>query len=234
MRAHQFISGVDHSKIGLDIKPDDPRYDLYRMAIAKYSNTSRSLSKALHALHRADNPKKVLSAWPKPRTTATVNQIRMLDDIMWNHPLKHQLTVYHGLKESPLRVWLTNGVPLDQSIRVHLPAYTSTSTQLQSARDFCHYDTDLKSLMAKRAPALLSTRYAKHIRYLNILRIELLPGMPALSIKSISTHPEENEVLLGRGVELEIQPNPQQIKLLSTMLWDCKVVYVNPREYWTD
>ena len=230
MRAYQFISEVDHKKIGLDIEPSDPRFPLYKRAILKHSEASRGVSNILHQLHRAENPKKIL----RRMSSGTEYQIRMLDDIMWNHPLKRQLTVYHGAKESPLRIWITKRVPLDQPIRVHLPAYTSTSTDLRQARNFSEFgDKKLKVLMRQYAPALLHTKYAKYTEYYNFLKIALLPGMPALSIKQHSSHPTENEVLLGRGVEIEIQPNPV-IDDYSTIIWDCKVVYVNPREYWTD
>lgn len=228
MRAYQFISEVDHKKIGLDIKSSDPRFPLYKASIFTHSMSSRAVSNILHKLHRAKNPKKILDTL----TPNAVYQIRMLDDIMWNHPLKQRLTVYHGAKESPLRIWLTKRVPLDQPIRVHLPAYTSASTNLDRASGFANRDEKLKVLMQRYAPALLHTKYATYTRYYNILEIALLPGMPALSIKQHSYHPTEDEVLLGRGVEIEIQPNP--VIDGSTITWDCKVVYVNPREYWTD
>lgn len=230
MRAYQFISEVDHKKIGLDIKSTDPRFPLYKAAILKHSMASRAVSNILHKLHRAKNPKKILDTL----TPNAVYQIRMLDDIMWNHPLKQQLTVYHGAKESPLSIWLTKRVPLDQPIRVHLPAYTSTSTNLDRASGFANRDwyEKLEPLMQRYAPALLHTKYAMDTKYYNVLKIDLLPGMPALSIKQHSYHSSEDEVLLGRGVEIEIQPNP--VINGGRAIWDCKVVYVNPREYWTD
>lgn len=229
MRADQFISEVDHKSIGLDIEPSDPRFPLYKRAIRSHSVSSRAVSNILHKLHRAKNPKEILYKM-SPRIEY---QIRMLDDIMWNHPLKQKLTVYHGVRESPLRIWITKRVPLDQPIRVHLPAYTSTGTNWGLALEFAKFgDRKLKALMQQYAPALLSTKYAKYNQYYNILKIDLLPGMPALSIKQHSYHPGENEVLLGRGVEIEIKPNP--VIDGSMITWNCKVVYVNPREYWTD
>ena len=69
---------------------------------------------------------------------ATLDDIRMLDDIMENNPIKNDITVYHGAKESPFRLWRKYRAPLDKPVLTHWPAFISTSTSIYCARIYMH------------------------------------------------------------------------------------------------
>lgn len=197
-----------HELNKLDIKPDDLRYPLYVPAIQKYSNDSRALSNVLHQFYR--NPKKVLNSKNKELA-------QMLDDIMFNHPIKENITVYHGLKESPLQIWLKYKVPFDQPVIVNFPAFISTSNDRFTAKKFSR-----STLKGKSVP-----EYYRNKR--NNLIINVPAGTPGLSIKTISIFPEEDEILLARGLDIKIYPNPYLTEG-DFLYWRANVVGHTPQE----
>lgn len=213
MKYQEIVESIRaHNVNKLDIKPDDPRYNLYTKVINQYTGAdSRTIANTLHKMYR--NRKF------KP-DQFTKEQIQMLDDIMYNHPLKTNLTVYHGLKETPLRIWFNYKVPLNKSVIVHMPAFTSTSTNFRKALSFASMDL-LENILQYHGP-----------KY-NVLKIQVPAGTPGLSVKKYSNYKHEDEILLGRGVNLQINPNPK-IKGDMLLIWDCKVLSVSPVEHFEE
>jgi len=188
-----------HALNKLDVEPDDLRHDLYRPALERYSYSSREISNLLHRMYKK-----------QPFDPANLNyfkdDILMLDDIMFNHPIKQNITVYHGLIENPMRIWRKYNVPKNKSVTVHFPGFISTSTRIEVPSYFTGLDLGEHSILIIDVPA----------------------GTPGLSIKDISAMPGEDEILLSRGLDIRIYPNP---KLEGhTLYWLAKVVGVNPSE----
>lgn len=211
-----------HAINKLDIDPSDLRYDLYKKSIRDYTSTLTSLDIAtlLHTMYRNNNFK-------APQYQK--KQIQMLDDIMYNHPLKTNLTLYHGLKENPLRVWIKYKVPFNKSVIVHMPAFTSTSTDIKKAIGFSKYDNFLYGKAAK-------DEYSKINKYndkRSVLKMSVPAGTPGLSIKKYSIYPNEDEILLGRGINLQISPNPK-ISGNYPLIWNCKVLNATPKEHFNE
>jgi hypothetical protein len=155
-----------HELNKLDIKPDDLRYPLYVPAIQKYSNSSRALSNFLHRLYR--NPK-ILNR----RSEKTKEFVQMLDDIMFNHRIKQNITLYHGLNETPSRIWVKYNVPLNKPVTVHFPGFISTSYAKSIAHIFTSND-------------FFKQPNKKYIGRRNVLIIEVPAGTPGVSIKQFS------------------------------------------------
>lgn len=209
MRSHEFVVEAYH---GLKIKPDDPRYKYYVDAISSYTNDSWSISDRLHRLFRGKIPASSIDKFQK-------EVIQVLDDMMWNHPLESRIKVYHGCKESPLRVWEMSGAPMDKPLRVHLPAFTSATFAPDTAKRFSRFDS------------LSTTKYeydSSSYHGFNILKIIVPAGVGAVDIQSLSKFPDEEEVLLDRGLYLIIDPYPE--KRYGALIWTCRVVDYTPRE----
>ena len=218
----------------IDIKPDDPRYPMYRDTIEKYTSDSGNISDLLHKMYRGN-------AVPNANNL-NLEEIKMLDDIMYHHPIKRSIIVYHGTKYSPFRLWFKDRVPLNQPVLEHFPAYISTSTDFNTAKTFTEFDPvlipdDVNIIQYIRGSSTnifipdeddLKTITTKNILpFDNVLKISVPKGTPGLSVESITLHPGENEILLGRGLEIQINPYPTYIKEYG-LLWDCKVKYINP------
>jgi hypothetical protein len=210
-----------HNLNKLDIGKDDPRYELYLPTIEKYTNDATNISNLLHKIyHNKKFSTHELTKFPYNRDEAL-----MLDDIMYNHYIKRDITVYHGLQESPLRIWLKYKVPFDQPVTVHFPSYISTSTNENAARKFAISDSYLfNSLLNKPVYKNLLNLVRKD----NVLVLKVPAGTPGLSLKKFSRHPGEDEILLARGLNITIQPNPEIIDFYA--FWNAEVVGHTPRE----
>jgi len=204
MRYKEIVEALGpHAINKLDINPSDLRYDLYKKSISNYTSTSLDIAKILHKMYRNNNFK-------APQYQQ--KEIQMLDDIMYNHPLKTNLRLYHGLKENPFRVWIKYKMPFHKSVIVHMPAFTSTSTDIKKAIGFSNYDyNDMRSVLKMNVPA----------------------GTPGLSVRKYSQYPGENEILLGRGINLQISPNPKNYDNY-TLIWNCKVLSATPKEHFNE
>ena len=209
----------------IDIKPDDPRYQMYRDTIEKYTSDSGNISDLLHKMYKG-------STVPNANNL-NIEEIKMLDDIMYHHPIKRSIIVYHGTKYSPFRLWFKDRVPLNQPVLEHFPAYISTSTDFYTASRFAREDeivipSDITNYIRGNKKDFIDNEISDNsITTPNILKIRVPRGTPGLSVESISDHPGENEILLGRGLEIQINPYPTYIKEIG-LVWDCKVKYINP------
>ena len=220
-----------HKTHRLDIAKDDPRYNLYRNTIRGYSgDTYSDINTSLGKFYK--NNKFTMS-------NATLDDIRMLDDIMENHPIKHDITVYHGAKESPFRLWRNYRAPLDKPVLTHWPAFISTSTSITTAERFAKKDVihvlpnivdyisgENKNRWFKKVSGGPWGKLGYNFFVKNILQIRVPAGTPGLSIKEHSQLKHKTEILLGRGLEIQINPFPTFKS--AYLFWDCEVKYINP------
>lgn len=210
MKIKELFEASPHKINALDVEPSDPRHPLYKSAIQDYTGSySKGIANALHKMYRGKKFKV---------SDLTKEQIQMLDDIMYNHPLKQNMTVYHGLKENPWRIWKKYNVPTDKSVIVHLPAFTSTSTKISASENFAYHDTVRMN--------------DKDYSFSSILKISVPAGTPGISVKKYSQFPNEDEILLSRGVNLQIMPNPFPRGYYR--VWICKILSVTPTEHFDE
>lgn len=164
-------------------------------AVKKYTGNSTPINSDLHARHYSPG------AGKDSRKT-----VDSLDSILDKHRVKQNLVVYTGVKQSIQAAYKTYGVPYDQPIRLILPAYTSTSTDFQVSLGFARtfeFDTALNLPINFEEKKNRKFDYAS-----NVIRISLPKGTPGGSVDSQSEFKGEEEILLGRGSVILVQPNP--------------------------
>lgn len=195
--------------------------------VAGYSETSYLLNNFLHEAHRGAETKN------NQFHRKIVND---LDKELDRARLSKDTHVYTGLPQGPHELFKAHGVEPGKNIKVHLPAYTSTSTRYISAKRFAANKSSRSSKFGKYIP--VNHEVHKPLNKLDdpnkdngkhILKIHLPKGTKAGSIKSQSRHDHENEVLLHRGHELEIHHRPT-VEPDGTHIWHARVIKHNPEQ----
>ena len=181
-----------------------------------YTGGSRDTNDYLHRQYRKKSKAKELSQHQA--------KIQALDRLLANHQLPEQIVVYTGLKESPADAWKKYKADVSKPIRLHLPAYTSTTTKLKIA---LQHVADEVAQVSRKTHQPRNKDAPKEEWGSQILMITLPKGMPAASVKKVSEYPGENEILLPRGMDIEINPNPTVLKN-GDCVWHTQVLGHNP------
>jgi 8-oxo-dGTP pyrophosphatase MutT (NUDIX family) len=197
-----------------------------------YSEDSRKLNNYLHKHYRNQI---------KPNKHHQVRS-EYLDTVFKNVKLKKNIKVYTGIPESPGRIWEKYRADVTKPVRVHLPAYTSTTTNLKIAdvgfalADYTNYNDHrprnvVKGKLDLYKMGVVSQGVKEVYDGSQILHITVPAGYPAMSMTSVSRYgDDEEEILLPRGLDVEIEPNPY-IKTTPgrpIVIWFAKVVGHNP------
>lgn len=154
-------------------------------ALNDYSEESFPLNSYLHRRHAGSIDKNEVRE----------HALKHLDSFMDKHKLKSDIHVYTGIPKSPTTI-------LDKdksSTVVHFPAFTSTSTSVWKAKNFA------TPTFERTDPDFGIGKDSRHI-----LKLHLPKGTKAASIRDISNHPSENEILMGRGASVEIDHKPEE------------------------
>ena len=194
---------------------DDPMYKL----LYKYTGSDANVwNNVLHRHYRQQRHGK-----------SHFGKINQVDQYLQKFPLQQNLKVYTGIPESPSRVWEKYGADVRKPVRVHLPAYTSTTTNYTIAYiNFARED--------RISPQDHPARNVNSVSFpvykgLHILHITVPKGYPALSLVDVSRYgDEEEEILLPRGLDIEIDPRPyiKPTPGQPGIVWFAKVVGHNP------
>lgn len=200
-----------HNKIASGNAHDEDEED----AITDYSDDSRPLNSMLHMHDKGHD----ISG---RKNAAYHDNVEKLDKILSRHQTTEDMTVFTGLKSTPARHFKSEGDKPEKTTRVHLPAYTSTSSQLRSAHPFAeptmHYKDERHGV-----------EYDENDEARHVLKIHVPKGTNAMSIKKYSFCPEEDEVLLHRGHDIEIHHKPERLDR-NTYIWHAKIVGHNPKK----
>lgn len=130
--------------------------------------------------------------------------------VLDKHNTSKNFTVFSGLGQEHAEKFKNKNEPL----RVHHPAMMSTSTDFEQATKFTG------------GPPKSGEEH-------HVLRIEMPKGTKAASVKNISKFKKENEVLLGRGHDLEIHHEPSIVnhpKHGKIYIWHAKIIGHNPEK----
>jgi hypothetical protein len=182
------------------------------------SGDSYSLNDYLHRHYRKQAQKDDEKIYKK--------QVQSLDRALTLQQLKEPLTVYTAVPESPANAWAVYGADVRRPIRLHLPAYTSTTTSLKVAIQFAEENLPTDSVDHRKHPPRNSKKAAEDGAN-QIIMLTIPAGTPAASIKNVSDIPEENEVLLPRGMNIEVNPRPTMLKN-GDYVWHAQVIDHNP------
>ena len=189
--------------------------------IGRYTSDSYNLNDYLHRHYR-----KAAHTVTKDDEKNYKNQVQSLDRALTLRRLKNPLTVYTAVPESPANAWAVYGADVRRPIRLHLPAYTSTTTSLKVAIIFAEDNLSPSSVDHRRHPPRNIKKGAGDNGN-QIIMLTIPAGTPASSVKNVSDIPEENEVLLPRGMDIEVNPRPTMLKN-GDYVWHAQVIGHNP------
>lgn len=150
--------------------------------------------------------------------------IKLIDAHLDKHTIKKDIHVFTGLPHSPVHAFRQQNAKKGESIKVHLPAYTSTSTDYKTAYKFAKYDendTEHHSPINTDAPKKIENK-EKHI-----LKLHVPAGTKGGSVRDQSALSNENEVLLHRGHNIEIHPHPT-VNKDGTHVWHARIISHTP------
>jgi hypothetical protein len=161
-----------------------------------------------------------------------------VDRELARNTLKKDYTLYTGLPESPIEAFKLYNQPTDRPLTVHLPAYTSTTTEWSIAAAFAISQASWdpidrsghKVLDSMGKKIKNSQKKNKRIREFDILRIFVPAGTTGASVADLSQN-SEREVLLPRGLDIVISPKPHQVEYRGDhfYVWNAKVVGHTPQ-----
>jgi len=155
--------------------------------------------------------------------------IQRLDKVLNKHKIKQDTHVYSGLSRSPVEHFKGNP---NKSAKVHFPAYTSTTTDYDKALNFTESGAQKAvdhTPLNQDAPK--STKSTKD-KTNHVLKIHVSKGTPGGSVRHISAHGgEENEILLHRGMDMEIHHQPTVVEHPRhghVTVWHARILGHNP------
>lgn len=178
-------------------------------AVHDYSDESRPINSTLHQHAKGHD----VSTVNKQAYRKTIGH---LDSVMRRRSTSEDMHVYTGLKHSPAKHFKKEEGKVPEKKVVHLPAFTSTSTSVKSARGFA--EPTMHPNDERHGITYSEDGEARHI-----LKIHVPKGTPAMSLKEKSFAPEEHEVLLHRGMHIEVHHQPEHLSK-DTFLWHARVV----------
>jgi len=153
-------------------------------------------------------------------TQGLIDTIHLIDDLLKINKLKNDYVLYTGLKTSPAILWDDMNVPTDKPIKIHLPAYTSTSTNFSSSR---HHAEKNHVDYTKHTPRNIDSPKTIKAAYPQILRINAPAGTSGTTTRYASgLQSDENEIVLPRGLNIEIDPHPTVFK--GSTVWHAKIL----------
>ena len=197
MRAIEFIPEGIHKNTAMASGDPDEWF------MSDHSESSKSVNDTLHKHYRGNSE-------INPRTLVGIH-IKKMDKVLSKFVLDKPAKVYSGIPVSIEDAYKQYKADKYKPIRLHLPAYTSTTTSLVQASNFASYAN-------------------KNNNFLQVLLIELPIGTPAVSIKNVSNYEYEKEVLLPRGMNIEVQPKPNIIEKNNKKIyiWQAKALGHSP------
>lgn len=114
-----------------------------------------------------------------------------LDKLGKDHPLSHDVTVYHGAGFD-----VEKAASADPERKLHSPAFLSTSTSKEISRGFGNSTYDEKTQTHHR----------------HMLRIHLPKGHPSITAGDMSNCAGEHEIILARHTTLQVAKKPKIVR----------------------
>ena len=170
--------------------------------------------------------------------------ISQVDRELARNTFKRDYTLYTGLRESPALAYKLYKQPTNKPLTVHLPAYTSTTTEWAIAFQFArnqgswdpsdlsgHKILDAHGKKIKKVSPNDGKQVPKKPE-VDILRIFVPAGTTGGSVSQISMNAShEAEILLPRGLDITISPTPHIVEQAGyrILVWNARVVGHNPQ-----
>lgn len=158
--------------------------------IQRYTNSSESINK--HLLGDAAPPHLQKVEIEPGLVPHLNNQVDQISKLISHHQTPEDLHVYSGVGYSPADYHDKNS---SGPIKVHLPAFTSTSIHPLSSLEFVHGT----GITKEGQPAG------------HVIKIHVPEGSHGMYTSPISEYPNEKELLLHRNAKLHIDPTPTKM-----------------------
>jgi len=158
-----------------------------------YSMDSQSVNTLLHGLHEGSYTKVLPNAH-------RLQHARQLDKDFEGAATHDDMTVYTGLRRSPFEHFGEG----DHFVDVHHPAFLSTSTSFAPTQEFAKFHDKPTDSQLEMHGIRKGNELAQHF-----LKINVPTGAAAMSLRDVSNHPNENEVLIHRGHDIRIHSHPE-------------------------
>ena len=182
-------------------------------SLENYSTSSTDINNSLHTRKVSPSAKK---------------QINSIDRSMDRASIDKDTHVFTGLKDSPAKHFV--GLKSGETAKVHLPAYTSTSTRYKIASNFTHARPATQAERQTHTPLNSDHKdYKKYKTLEHVLKIHLPKGTKAGSIRHFASHDTEDEILLHRGHNIEIHPHPT-VDEFGNHTWHARIISHTPEK----
>lgn len=223
MRAHEFINEGKTDIFGYEKKIAKKMHELQKLpsndTLIRYTGSLASEINDL--LHRAFRDHAISAG----NRDYMLQKVAALDSALRKKSFKKPTVLYTGVPHSPSRAWEQYNQDVTKPIRVHLPAYTSATTNINIAEQFSRYDkVDTRKHAVINDPDLNEKTF---LHAYHLLEIHIPAGIPGGSVKHISHHDDEDEFVLPRGLVVEINPNPAVYDGVY-LVWQATVVGHSP------
>lgn len=196
--AHLHTAPIHDDKLNADEKE----------AVSDYTDNSTPLNGMLHDHDKGRDIS-------RKEHDASKNTATHLDSALDKHKTTADMHVFTGIKFSPAKHFKKVAGKIPTTQKLHMPAYTSTSTKLGVASGF----SDLTSHPNDERHGVNSEDDEKK----HVLKIHVPAGSHAMSVRSHSFVEGENEILLHRGHTIEVHHEPTRYDH-NTFIWHAKVV----------
>ena len=184
-------------------------------SVEKYTDNSRRLNSTLHNIYQG-KAKSTISD-----VDSHVDHANVLGGMLNKHKTTEDMHVFTGINHSPASHFHGDSEHAEHTT-VHLPAFTSTSSSAKTALGFSentHHESDHKH-------GINSDSESKTV---HLLKIHVPKGTHAASLKRVSLMGGENEILLHRAHNLQIDRHPQKIDH-GIYMWHAKIVSHKPED----
>ena len=179
-----------------------------KKTVKTYSDESYPYNRLLHRHDKG-------SMTSTPNFDAHKKVIGHMDSLLEKHKTTSDMHVFTGIEFSPAKHFKRVDGKVPTSTKMHMPAFTSTSTSLRAAREFSqetsHPNDDRHGVNSE-------VEEKRHV-----LKIHVPAGSHAMSLMKHSFVPSEKEVVLHRGHTIEVHHEPEKIDD-NTYMWHAKIV----------
>lgn len=204
-------------------------------AIGSYTLDSTWFNKTLHR-HYLEHGRE-----PMTGESGLFDDVKPLDKALNASTIKRGTHVFTGIKRNPADLFAQAG-KTDEPVTTHHPAYMSTSTNFESALNF----SEPMSHDLQKHPALNSDHPTQEELSVNeswgggplhVLKLHVPTGTHGGSVRDISQGEgeDENEILLHRGHNIQIDPRPTIVPHPRwddhVVVWHARIVGHDPIEY---
>ncbi len=160
-------------------------------SIKDYASYSAPINSTLHKHHEGEKA-----------DSTNLDKASRITNILSKHKMSEDSNLFTGLRRNPSHLFKNKS----KSVKVHLPAFTSTSNSLTEACGFAkegsHADHGGHSLRTRE------TSKEGHPNTRHVLLLHTPAGTEGGSVRHHAEFSNEHEILLNRGMHVEIHPEP--------------------------